>query len=744
MIFRPIKRRTMAVQGLIVFAVCATCIFFMYLHRRQELPYHDSFARNMAAEWTPYGGSWQLNGGTILNRSDERGAKLITGSFSWTNYQLLTDLKLVGHGGDVGVLVRVRNAGRGIDSYNGYYVGLRSTEAAVVMGRADYGWMESRPVAIKGGLSSGAWYHLRVVAVGCNIGAELTRISNGETSWAAFHEPSCVPSGKIGLRSMGTGGAWRNVQVLPANLRDWQSIRSHAPFVGEPVYPFREADYAAMREDYFSENHIVPRGNLRVVNPPVRPTSAGNVAPRIDSIASIRSMTAQTSPVTLRGVVTLISPLYVQDATGGIAVNLAQPLALNLGDEVQIQGVPAISSFLSEVAATRVHLLWDRTLILPVAVTSTQAATGTFNSSLIELSGILRSKTIGPNGMISLDLYDSAQRFRAIVRGGISLQKYASWSPGSRLRLSGICLVTPALDNNGASFTILLRSMEDVQVLAGPPWWTGKQLRRLLFVGIALLVFGVFVYLRLERAKMNAILHERERLAHEMHDTLAQSFAGVAFHLQGVRNSMRSGTFDPKSIVGKLDIACELVVHTHREASASIAALHPGEDEGKNLLVALERCTRSMLDAENFPVSFIAEGTMRSMSLPVRDALFQIGREAITNVLHHAEATQITVNLRYEAKRITLRVEDNGRGFEQIPLASGFGIRTMHRRAKEVGASLSVETKLGVGTVLTIKAPYGRQLTLAEWLKPQLASLSQSMKTKLRFSNTIRTSTEKS
>jgi signal transduction histidine kinase len=746
MSFSSIKHRKMIVLGLIVF-VSAGCVFFIFLghlRRQQKLPYHDSFAHNMAAEWIPYGGAWQLNDGAILNRSDELGAKLITGSSRWTDYQVLTDLKLVGHGGDVGVLVRVRNAERGTDSYNGYYIGLRSADSALVIGRADYGWMESRPVAIQGGIQSGIWYHLRVVAVGCNIGAEVTRVDTGQSSWAAFDEPLCVSSGKIGLRSLGTGGAWRNVEVLPAHLRDWQFIRAHAAFVGEPVYPFREADYDAMRENYFAENHIAPQGGLVAVNPLPAKTSASDVTPQIDSIASIRSMTSHTSQVTLRGVVTLISPLYVQDSTGGIAVKLNKPVALNLGDEVEIRGTPVFSTFSSRVDAASVRLLWDRTLVLPISVTSTQAATGAFDSSLIELRGILRSKTIGPDGLISLDLYDSAQSFRAIVRGGISMQKYARWSPGSRLRISGICLVTPSSGKDGATFTVLLRSMEDVEVFAGPPWWTGRKLHELLLAGFALFALGVFVYLRLERAKMRAILSERERLAHEMHDTLAQSFAGVGFHLQGLRNSMRSGSADLRSIMGKLDTACELVAHTHREASASIAALHPGEEEGRDLLVALERSARSMLDTGDFPFSFVKEGTPHTLSLLVRDALFQIGREAITNVLRHSNATHVALLLRYEPKSVILEVRDNGRGFKQSPQANGFGIRTMYRRAKEAGAQLIIETAPGAGTALTVIAPYGRQLTFMEWLRPQFATLRWRMDARLRLSRVIRSATEKS
>src|SRR6185312_4886983 len=121
---------------------------------RARLPYHDRFAAHETEEWKPFGGTWEIADGAIYNRSDERGAKLITGSSKWTNYTLDTDLELIGHEGDVGVIVRSSQEEPGIDSYNGYYIGLRSVDSALVIGRADHGWMEGRPVSVPGGVRS--------------------------------------------------------------------------------------------------------------------------------------------------------------------------------------------------------------------------------------------------------------------------------------------------------------------------------------------------------------------------------------------------------------------------------------------------------------------------------------------------------------------------------------------------------------------------------------------------------------
>lgn len=706
-------------KGLLaVIALLAAAFISLFVWRSgRSLPYHDSFASHRAQEWQSYGGMWQLTNGTVFNRSDERGAKLITGSPDWANYSMTADLEMIGHEGDVGIIVRASKEERGIDSYNGYYIGLRSLDSALVIGRADYGWMEARPIPMPGGVQPSTWYRLTVVAVGCHIAASATNIQTGQTAWAAFEETPCVLKGKIGLRSMETGGAWRNVSVHRATLRDWAAIRAHAGAVEHPVFPDREADYNHMRESEFGQTYL-PARNYQ--HSDFLLSSDGGKAgpvPALSSIDALRSINLPSPLLRIRGVVTLTHPLYVQDSTAGIAVEVRRPVALNLGDEIEITGTLINSGYTSRLQASSIRLLWDRTLAVPLSISSTQAASGAFNSSLVEIRGFLQSKHTGPDGAIVLNMADESQSFTTILRNTLSPQAYDAWQPGSWLRVHGVCVLGERLVRNGSAFTILTRSPADIEVLADPPWWTGTRILRLIIPLVLLLVLALFLYLRIERWKMRAILNERERLAHEMHDTLAQSFAGIGFHLQGMRNMVRGGTLaGTPELTEKLDFACDIVAQTHREASAGIAALHPDADEGRDLLVALEHYAVRMLNADTLPLVLEREGTPHELSFPVRDTLFQVGREAISNVIRHGRANTIVLRLRYEAKHVQFEVRDDGIGFHHQE-TSGFGIETMRHRCEVVAAEFSISSAPGLGTAISVRSPYGRRVTIADWAR---------------------------
>ncbi len=716
-----LRDRTWILITFVFLIVGAAVAAVVLLHHKPSLPYHDSFVTDDASEWVPLGGSWELSSGAVYNRSDERGAKLLSGSSDWKDYQLDADLKLIGHEGDVGIAVRTADEERGVDSYRGYYVGLRSADSALVIGRADHGWIEAQPIPMDGGVQAGVWYHLHIVVFGCYIGAKATNIETRQTSWAAMSDQPCFQKGRIGLRSMGTGGSWRNVSVTAANEQAWQQLRTHANFVGKPEFPGREADYNRIHETYFKDTYSPIRSYQRFQDPASVAGSRPLNTPEIVSIDSIRTPPLKDSVVTVRGVVTLTSPLYVQDSSGSIAVVNNRHADLNLGDEVEISGRRVVNGFTPALSAGSIRLLWDRTLVVPVSITSTQAADGSFDGSLVELRGTLESKVESPDHVIILRLYDTAQEFTAVVRGGLSMRAYESWLPGSALLIRGICAVPPPSGDNRIAFTVLLRSVDDVQVLAGPPWWTGKQLIRLLFLTMLFVCAGVYLYLRLERWKMAAIISERERLAHEMHDTLAQSFAGIGFHLQGLYNGIRSGNTRQAEAVAMLHGACDMVARSHREASACIAALHPDTDPGQDFLVALERSTLEMIvpaaTGLRLPLKFEREGSPQAISTPVRDALFHIGREAITNMIHHAQATYMEVCLRYESMQAVLEVHDNGVGFDPSQQSAGLGIRGMERRCAKIGATLEIRSAPGDGATITVRAPYGLRPRIAEWIR---------------------------
>ena len=167
----------------------------------------------------------------------------------------------------------------------------------------------------------------------------------------------------------------------------------------------------------------------------------------------------------------------------------------------------------------------------------------------------------------------------------------------------------------------------------------------------------------------------------------------------------------------KLDIACNLATQTHREASAQISALHPEYTESSDILTALQRSTQFLLAGEFPRLELVRSGNPRKLSMTTRDALFQIGREAISNILRHAAASKITLKLIYEARQVALEICDNGRGFSYPEHAEDFGVRGMRHRAERAHGKLVVETSPGNGTCVKARMPCGSRFGFAKRLQ---------------------------
>lgn len=224
--------------------LCIACLFLVawtwptWRHQDSVVPAHSfELQTGRMDEWTAIGGDWRIVDGVMHNNSPERGAKLLAGSNEWRNYTLNADIQFTEGGVDMGVAIRSNNEMRGVDTYNGYYVGIRNLDGTIVIGRSDFGWIEARPFAMPGGIHPSVWYRLRVTAYECNIAASVENLTTLQTAWIAFEERSCVESGRIGLRSLNPGGMWRNISVEPAGWNEYQDLRRHAAFVERPEVP---------------------------------------------------------------------------------------------------------------------------------------------------------------------------------------------------------------------------------------------------------------------------------------------------------------------------------------------------------------------------------------------------------------------------------------------------------------------------------------------------------------------------
>ncbi|MBD2249470.1 PAS domain S-box protein, partial [Nostoc sp. FACHB-888] len=206
----------------------------------------------------------------------------------------------------------------------------------------------------------------------------------------------------------------------------------------------------------------------------------------------------------------------------------------------------------------------------------------------------------------------------------------------------------------------------------------------------------------LKQAEEASILEERNRMAREIHDTLAQAFTGILAQV-GAANQVL--TDDVEATGAHLDLIKELARTGLTEARRSVVALRPQLLEEGNLQSALHRLiAQTRAAAMDTTLYYEIEGTVYSLPTEVESNLLRMGQEALTNAIRHANADEIRVELVYDRDQVCLRVRDNGQGFGvgNIPASEGFGLLGMSERAERIGAQLTIRSQPGQGTEIIV------------------------------------------
>jgi hypothetical protein len=680
----------LALLGAVGMVVLATAVLTYRSIESREPMQHQIISLEKQDAWQAFGGTWQYGDRVMTNNSDERGAKLMTGPDDWTNYSVEADVLLLGQYGDAGLIIRASDEETGVDAYHGYMAGLRDLDNTLMMGRADYGWKEYAAKAVSPRVFAEQWYHIKFLAFECDFAVSATS-QKGETTTIAIRDPGCIKSGRFGLKSYNTGAQWRNVETRPATQGDLRAmIGDLQPQLAVPTQ---------------LPSGMEPAPHDRFLEPIERDLQAHRSAVDAQAISGLRVLSPdESSSVTVQGVVTLTSPmLYIQDSTGGIAISSSHPHApLQIGDEIEAKGDADLHDFSSEMKNADIHLLWSHTPVSPVAVAASQAATGAFDAQYVEVQGKLDEKRENSDGSEILTLEDGSQSFLAVVNGVGRSPHLKTLKEKSKLRLRGICVTDSRYTHDLTAFALLLPSSEDIEIMEGPPWWTPTHIVGLVICILLLSFAGMMGFFLVERWRMQAVLDERQRLAHEMHDTLAQSFAGLGFQLQAIRDDVKDG-FD---ITPQLELAQDMVRTSHEEARRSISALRPEHLESVGLLSTLEECARRMISqCSSIEIKTVSEGTVQSIPLRVSDTLLRIGCEAIANAIRHARCSQLNISLVYRKSTVELIVEDDGIGFIVSSDSAGFGIRGMQKRADSISAHCRIESALGQGTAVHTLVP---------------------------------------
>ncbi|HEU0028920.1 MAG TPA: GAF domain-containing sensor histidine kinase, partial [Ktedonobacterales bacterium] len=211
----------------------------------------------------------------------------------------------------------------------------------------------------------------------------------------------------------------------------------------------------------------------------------------------------------------------------------------------------------------------------------------------------------------------------------------------------------------------------------------------------------------LRSAQMGA-LEERNRLAREIHDTLAQGLAAIALRLESVDALLEAGAEgqDTARMRATVEQALALTRANLEEARRSVLDLRAASLEGQTLTQALHALATEVERESGGRVACEITGSARPLPARIETGLYRIAREAMTNVARHAHAPRARLSLVMTPEEARLVIEDNGRGFDPAEAPQGrYGLRGMSERARLLGGALRVATSPGEGTRIEAVIP---------------------------------------
>lgn len=200
-----------------------------------------------------------------------------------------------------------------------------------------------------------------------------------------------------------------------------------------------------------------------------------------------------------------------------------------------------------------------------------------------------------------------------------------------------------------------------------------------------------------ERRK--AILEERNRLARDIHDNLAQGFAAILMQLQAVQ---REALSLPPNVSSTISTAVDLARTHLTEARRSVGALRPNVGNGEDICTALKRLIELNRRTTSVPIDLVLDELPR-FGDGVEREIVAIAQEALTNAVKHSRAGKITIKAAtVQSVGLRLSVADDGRGIPHEPSTNGFGMTSMQERAERIGASLTIVTAPRNGTEVVL------------------------------------------
>jgi signal transduction histidine kinase len=200
---------------------------------------------------------------------------------------------------------------------------------------------------------------------------------------------------------------------------------------------------------------------------------------------------------------------------------------------------------------------------------------------------------------------------------------------------------------------------------------------------------------RLSRAA--GVAEERQRLAGDIHDTVAQGLSSVVMLAEAADGVL---TRDPEAARRYLAMISRTARENLHEARAIVAALTPAPLAEATLADALRRLADRFDHDTGTPATVVVDGQARPLPTGTEVVLLRVAQEALTNAGKHAKASAVAVGLEYTADDVALEVVDDGVGFDVAALSSGYGLGAMRARVEQIGGALTITSTPNSGTAV--------------------------------------------
>ena len=480
----------------------------------------------------------------------------------------------------------------------------------------------------------------------------------------------------------------------------------------------------------FAIRLMVPRPEDLLVQQP-SPRDAFDVAARpIRSLLQFAPQEAYGHRVKVAGTVVYHEAgqaVFLQDGDQGVEVQTKWKEKLALGDRVEALGFVGQGEYTPVLQDAIFQRISPGPTPDPSRVTPDEALKGKHDCRLVKLSAKLLDRALHGTERY-LILQDGDFIFHAHLKQSGTQDEFATLQNGSRVSVTGICRVEPGEWEAGEewrakSFRVQLRSAADVSLIQSPTWWT---LRKVFWIAgalgfVTLAAFGWVAVLkrqvtertrdleiqsheRQRAERRREIEQERARVAHDLHDDLGARLTEVNM-LSSLVKSPTTSADEKNRYLDELSQTARGMVTSLDEI---VWAVNPRNDTIASLASYFGSYAQRLLD-----LASISCGLDVAESLPdhpldprFRQELFLAFKEALTNVVRHAKATQVWLRISVQGDQLVVVVADNGHGLDsRVREAGADGIVNMKSRLKSLGGACEITSENQKGTTVRFQAP---------------------------------------